>query len=119
MEERSALGPVNLTVPGGGSAGSLALPLRLLDGFCLYTEDAGGAEADCRPGEAREVVRSLLWQALGYHLKAHHAAADSCAAGTLNAIRGGSVTVRHSRTRALLAVPDAIYVPCSLSGEFS
>lgn len=44
IEERSALGPVNLSVPGGSSAGSLALPLRLLDGFCLYTQDANGAE---------------------------------------------------------------------------
>ena len=44
VEERSALGPVNLTVPGGSPAGSLTLPLRLLDGFTLYVEDAGGAE---------------------------------------------------------------------------
>ncbi len=32
VEERSALGPVNLTVPGGGSAGSLALPQHWLYG---------------------------------------------------------------------------------------
>ena len=44
VEERSALGPVNLTVPGGSASGSLALPLRLLDGFSLYTKDASGAE---------------------------------------------------------------------------
>ena len=44
IEERSALGPVNLTVPGSGAGVGAALPLRLLDGFSLYTEDANGAE---------------------------------------------------------------------------
>ena len=61
VEERSALGPVNLTVPGGSSAGSLALPLRLLDGFCLYTEDASGTE-EVVGLERLENGASLLWR---------------------------------------------------------
>lgn len=36
-------GPVNLTVPGG-AAGESALPLRLLDGFCLYVLQEDGSE---------------------------------------------------------------------------
>lgn len=44
VEERSALGPVNLTVPGSGAGAGAALPLRLLDGFSLYTEGADGTE---------------------------------------------------------------------------
>ena len=44
IEERSALGPVNLTVPGSGAGAGAALPLRLLDGFSLYTEGADGTE---------------------------------------------------------------------------
>ena len=35
---------MNLTVPGSGAGAGAALPLRLLDGFSLYTEDANGAE---------------------------------------------------------------------------
>lgn len=35
---------MNLNVAGGIAAGSAALPLRLLDGFSLYTEGVNGAE---------------------------------------------------------------------------
>ena len=37
------MGPVNLSVPGG-AAGEAALPLRLLDGFCLYVRQEDDSE---------------------------------------------------------------------------
>ena len=43
VEERSVTGPVNLTVPGG-AAGEAGLPLRLLDGFCLYVVQEDDSE---------------------------------------------------------------------------
>jgi hypothetical protein len=67
VEERSVAGPVNLPVPGG-AAGESALPLRLLDGFCLYVLQEDGSELPVGLEQFREGANQNLlkpWTLLG------------------------------------------------------